>query len=229
MRARRVAALGVLAVLTGCDSGPPNEPSLPPPHVISGPVSVAPGCTSPSPSAPAEPSLAADPGDPRQLVASWLEQSGTVVAVSHDGGATWSRAALPGLLTCAGGRYARTSDPWVSIGEDGVTYVAVLGVRPATALGTAYDIVVTASRDHATTWETPVVVESATAPPTQPDKEAILADPRHPGAAFAVWVDYQVTSGVEPGINHVMFARTSASRHTWSTAAGIDSSNDEAQ
>jgi len=231
MRARIAAALGALLV-TGCDSAPKaSEPSLPPPRIISGPVSAAAACRGPSPSGrPAEPSLAAAPGDPRQLVATWLENpAGTVVAVSHDGGGSWSRSPLPSLLTCAGGRYARTSDPWVSIGQDGVTYVAVLGVRPATALGTTYDIVVTVSRDHATTWETPVVVESATAPPTQPDKEAILADPRHPGAAFAVWVDYQVTSGVEPRVNQVMFARTSDSGRTWSTPAAIYSGNDEAQ
>ena len=231
MRARLAAALGALLV-TSCDSAQePSEPSLPPPRIISGPVSVAAACTGPSPSArPAEPSLAVAPGDPRQLVAAWLENpAGTVVAVSHDGGGTWSRSPLPGLLTCATGRYARTSDPWVSIGQDGVTYVAVLGVRPATAVGTAYDIVVTVSRDHATTWEPPVVVESATAPPTQPDKEAILADPRHPATAFAVWVDYQATSGVEPTVNRVMFARTSDSGRTWSTPAAIYSGNDEAQ
>ena len=171
-----------------------------------------------------------DPRDPRQLVASWLENpAGTVVAVSHDGGGTWSRSPLPGLLICDDGRYARTSDPWVSIGQDGVTYVAVLGVRAATTAGTTYDIVVTVSRDHGTTWETPVVVETATAPPTQPDKEAILADPRRPATAYAVWVDYKVTVGVEPTVNQVMFARTSDGGRTWSTPAAIYSGNDESQ
>src|SRR5438874_10735975 len=231
MRARVAAALGALLV-TGCDSAPKaSEPSLPPPRIISGPISVATACTGPSPSArPAEPSLAAAPGEPRELVATWLENpAGTVVAVSHDGGGNWTRSPLPGLLTCAGGRYARPSDPWVSIGQDGATYVAVLGIRPATSVGTAYDIVVTVSRDHGTTWETPVAVESATAPPTQPDKEAILADPSHPATAFAVWVDYQVTSGVEPSVNRVMFARTGDAGRTWSAPAAIYSGNDEAQ
>ena len=171
-----------------------------------------------------------DPGDPRQLVASWLENpAGTVVAVSRDGGGTWSRSALPGLLSCAGGRYAHTSDPWVSIGQDGVTYVASLATRPATSVGTARDIVVSVSRDHGSSWDTPVVVETATAPPTQPDKEAILADPRRPSVAYVVWVDYRVTSGVDPTVNQVMFARTSDGGRTWSTPAVIYSGNDEAQ
>ena len=232
MRARGAAALGVLLALSGCDSSPPNEPSLPPPRIISGPLPVAVGCAGPSPPAPrpAEPSLAAGPGDPQQLVASWLENSsGTIVAVSHDGGATWTRSALPGLLTCAGGRYLRTSDPWVSIGPDGTTYVASLGTRPATSSGTVHDIVVSVSRDHGASWDPPVVVESAPAPPLQPDKEAILADPRRPASAYAVWVDYQVASGVEPSVNQVMFARTIDGGHTWSTPSAIYSGNDEAQ
>src|SRR2546427_10169767 len=119
MRARVAAALGALILVTGCDSAQkPSEPSLPPPRIISGPVSAAAACTGPSPSArPAEPSLAAAPGDPQQLVATWLENpAGTVVAVSHDGGSSWSRSALPGLLTCAAGRYAHTSGPRVPIG-----------------------------------------------------------------------------------------------------------------
>ena len=231
MRARLAAALGALLV-TGCDSTPKAaEPSLPPPRIISGPLTVAAACTGPTPSArPAEPSLAADPGDAHQLVASWLEHpAGTIVAVSHDGGATWNRSALPGLLTCEGGLYAGTSDPWVSVGSDGVIYVAVLGTRPATSAGTTHDIVVTVSRDHGTTWEMPVVVETATAPPIQPDKEAILADPRHPATAYAVWVDYRVTAGVDPSVNQVMFAGTTDGGRTWSAPAAIYSGNDEAQ
>ncbi|MDQ6713595.1 MAG: glycoside hydrolase [Candidatus Dormibacteraeota bacterium] len=232
MGARRAAALGALLAISGCDSKPPTEPSLPPPHLISGAVSVAAACTADSPSAarPAEPSLATDPRDPRQLVVGWLESaSGTVIAVSHDGGETWARSPLPSLLICAGGRYARTSDPWVSIGQDGVTYVAVLATRPAAPAGLARDIVVTVSRDHGASWETPVVVESATAPPTQPDKETILADPRRPAGAYAVWVDYRVTTGIEPTVTQVMFSRTNDGGRTWSAPAAIYSGNDEAQ
>src|SRR3989442_14685070 len=107
MRARVAAALGALILVTGCDSAQkPSEPSLPPPRIISGPVSVPAACTGPSPSArPAEPSLAAAPGDPRQLVATWLENpSGTVVAVSHDGGGNSRPAPLPGFVPCGAGR-----------------------------------------------------------------------------------------------------------------------------
>jgi hypothetical protein len=236
MRARRAAALGALLALAGCDSAQPTEPSLPPPHLISSPLPAAAGCAAGAQSShrPAEPSLAADPQDPRQLVVSWLESGspddvGIIVAVSHDGGARWTRSALPGLLTCAGGRYVHMSDPWVSIGQDGITYVSALGTRSATPAGTAHDIVVTVSRDHGISWEPTVVLETATAPPTQPDKETILADPRRPASAYAVWADYRVTAGVEPSVTQVMFARTADGGRSWSTPTPIYSGNDEAQ
>jgi hypothetical protein len=132
-------------------------------------------------------------------------------------------------LTCDGGRYIHASDPWVSIGVDGAVYVAALGTQAPTLSGTAHDIVVSVSHDHGTSWAAPVVLESATGPPAQPDKEAILADPRRAGNAYAVWVDYQVTSGVEPSVDRVMFARTKDGGRTWSSPSPVYSGNDEAQ
>jgi len=102
MRARGAAALAALFALAGCDSGQVKESSLPPPHIISGPLNVPSACASrtPSPDHPGEPSLAVDPTNPRQLVATWQENRspgdvGNVVALSHDGGSSWSRAVLP--------------------------------------------------------------------------------------------------------------------------------------
>jgi hypothetical protein len=232
-----LAALAALLVVGGCDSSArPNEPSLPAPSIISGSVQLSAGCAQQAqPSRrPGEPYVATQPGNPRQLVAGWLENQspdrvGITVALSHDGGASWSRSPLPGLLTCDGGHYVHASDPWVSIGSDGVVYVASLGTRAPTSTGTPHDIVVSVSRDHGISWETPVVLESATAPPAQPDKEAILADPRRPGTAYAVWVTYQVTAGVDPSVDRVMFSRTKDGGRTWSSPSPIYSGNDEAQ
>ena len=102
MRARGAAALAVLFALAGCDSGQIKESSLPPPHIISGPLIVPSACASrtQSPDHPGGPSLAVDPTNPRQLVAAWQENRspddvGNVVALSHDGGSSWSRAVLP--------------------------------------------------------------------------------------------------------------------------------------
>ena len=236
MRARGAAALAALLALAGCDSGQTNEPSLPPPHLISGPIDLPAGCTTrtPSPDHPGEPSLAADPTDPRELVAVWQENRspgdvGDVVAVSHNGGASWSRAALPSVMPCTGGPYIHAADPWVSIGRDGVIYVSALGARPPTSAGTTRDIVVSISRDHGSTWEGPAVVESATTPPSFPDKEAILADPHRPGLAYLVWAEYGATENTVSSVNQVFFTRTTDAGRSWSKPAPIYSGRDEAQ
>ena len=232
-----LSGLAAVMVISGCEPAkPPSEPSLPPPSIISGSLELAAGCAGGAQAArrPGEPSVAAEPGNPRQLVAAWLENQspdhvGITVALSHDGGASWNRSPLPGLLTCDGGRYVHASDPWVSIGSDGVIYVTSLGTQAPTSAGTAHDIVVSVSRDHGATWAAPIVLESGTAPPAQPDKEAILADPRRPGTAYAVWATYQVTAGVEPSKDRVMFARTIDGGRTWTNPSPIYSGNDEAQ
>ena len=236
MRARGAAALAALLALAGCDSGQLKEPSLPPPHLISGPIDLPAACTTrgQSPDHPGEPSLAIDPGDARQLVAVWQENRspddvGNVVAVSHDGGASWTRATLPSVLACTGGPYVHAGDPWVSIGRDGVVYVSAVVMRPRTAAGTTRDIVVSISRDHGATWERPAVVESATMPPSFPDKETILADPRRPGSAYVVWAEYGATASKVSSVDQVFFARTIDAGRSWSKPAPIYSGQDEAQ
>ena len=236
MRAPGAAALAAALALTGCDRSPAPQDNLPPPSIISGPVSLASGCAAGagSPGRPGEPSLAVDPSDTATLLAAWLDNRspdtvGIVVGVSHDGGRHWSRSVLPQLLACAGGPYVHASDPWLSIGPDGVVYLGALLRRAGTAASATYDIAVSVSRDHGSTWSAPVPVESASSPPVQPDKEAILADARRPGVAYAVWADYQVSGDVEPSVDRVMFARTTDAGRSWSAPAPIYSGNDEAQ
>lgn len=237
MRARGALLLAVTLVLAGCDSGKANlEATLPPPQLISGSVALTADCaTGATPNGvPGEPSLAVDPTNKNRLMAVWLDNrrpdlAGVVVAVSSDGGKSWSRSVLPGILECNGGNYVHATDPWISIGPDGVVYIATLATRAVTPAGSAHDILVSVSRDHGASWDQPVVVETATAPPTQPDKEAILADTRHPGTAYVVWADYQVTSGLTPTLDRVRFARTTDSGRSWSTPATLYDGHDESQ
>ncbi|HET9848525.1 MAG TPA: sialidase family protein [Candidatus Dormibacteraeota bacterium] len=237
MRARGAAFLAATLALAGCDNGTANnEPSLPPPQLISGAVALSGDCSTGAATSglPGEPTLAADPTNPKQLIAAWLDnrqpdRAGIIVAVTDDGGKHWDRTSLPDLLRCNGGPYVHVTDPWISIGPDGIVYLSTLAIRPATPAGTPRDISVSVSRDHGASWDPSVVVETATAPPASPDKEAVFADTRHPGIAYAGWADYQVTSGIEPSLDSVRFARTIDSGKTWSTPVTLYSGHDEAQ
>ncbi len=186
---------------------------------------------------PAEPSIAVNPTDPRELVVAWIQdrtpgELGNVVAISHDGGASWTESVLPGLTTCTGGPYTLAGDPWVSIGADGTIYVSSLTrhagdpARPATSTG---DVVVSVSYDSGKSWEHPVVVESQPAPTSVVDKDAILADPRRPGTAYAVWVEYPIHGETEPYIDLIYASRTTNGGRSWSKPAAIYSNGDEAQ
>src|SRR3954470_16425774 len=64
-----------------------------------------------------EPHLAVDPRNADHLVAAWQQDRGSngsargiVTASSADGGLTWTRAS-PAFSTCAGGEFARATDP----------------------------------------------------------------------------------------------------------------------
>jgi len=237
MRAFRLAAPFVL-LLASCTSTPATTPSmqdLPAPVIISGPIPLADGCRSAKPPFhPGEPSLAVEPGNPRLLVASWQELGspvglGNAVAVSHDGGGSWARMLLPGLTSCSGGSYASATDPWVSVGPDGFVYVSSLMTRPTGGGVTVHDLVVSVSRDSGTTWQKPMVVETQPSPPALPDKEVILADPRHPGATYLAWVEYGTTANTDPSIDQVFFSRTIDGGASWSPPAPIYSGGDEAQ
>src|SRR5919109_5294631 len=131
MRARGAVLLAVTLALAGCDRGKANaEANLPPPQLISGSVALTGDCATGATAGgvPGEPSLAVDPTNRKRLIAVWLDnrrpdQAGVVVAISSDGGKGWSRSILPGLLRCSGGDYVHASDPWISIGADGLVYL----------------------------------------------------------------------------------------------------------
>ena len=94
----------------------------------------APGSTS-FEDAEVEPYMAINPANPSNIIGAWQQDRfsdggahGLVAGASLDGGKTWKEVALPfsvcgGGDAANGGKYARASDPWVSISPDGTAYV----------------------------------------------------------------------------------------------------------
>src|SRR3954471_19679378 len=113
----------------------------------------------------AEPSLAIDPQDPSRLVAG--AQEGRLatggaradgVYASADGGASWSRALVPGLTRVGGGRFQRATDPSVAFDPDGSAVYSSLVLDVAHGVPTSTAVVVNRSFDGGRSWGAPVTV-----------------------------------------------------------------------
>jgi hypothetical protein len=179
-----------------------------------------------------EPWIAADPTDPRHLIAAWQQDRnfrggarGPVTAWTVDGGRTWTRATVPGLTTCTGGPYVLASDPVISIGP-GRAYLASIAIRRDLRTD---DVVVDGSGDSGETWSRPVLVRTGSFVHGDPDKEFVLADPRTPGTAYVVWVEFAKQRRGERTVDTTMFSRTTDGGRTWSPATVAYSANTETQ
>ena len=143
-----------------------------------------------------EPWVAANPANRHNLIGSYQQDrwndgsaKGLVAAYSFNGGQSWKSVPLP-FSECAapfyGGNvlhYERASDPWNSIGVDGIAYAISISVSFSTgdnAVGVARSVDGGRSWNHQQT----IIADGADA---FNDKESVTADPRLPGTAYAVW------------------------------------------
>src|SRR3954470_7793092 len=103
----------------------------PGPSPISGCVADAGQSGTNYPGTEIEPWVDVSPAKAGNIAAGWQQDrwsSGGAralgVGLSTDGGATWSRALIPGLTLCSGGggTYQRATDPWLSFAPDGTLY-----------------------------------------------------------------------------------------------------------
>ena len=184
----------------------------------------------PFPGLEVEPSLAADPTNDAHLVGAWQANrwssggsDGTEAAVSFDAGKTWTRT-LPKLSRCAGGDYSRASDPWVSIGGDGTTYVASIAFDSSTSRSA---VLAASSNDGGKTWGEPAVLIEDDDPTAFNDKDSITADPVRPGRAYAVWDRLSGQSDPSTSRGPAMLAR--ATGGAWEPARAIFDPGADAQ
>src|SRR5262245_2003046 len=167
-----------------------------------------------------EPWIAVDPSDPRHLVGVWQQDrttsggaKGLMAASSFDRGRTWHRMTLP-MNACAPGGpdLERASDPWVSIGPDGIVYAASLSWNP---FGDhRRGIAVATSVDGGLSWNAPRIIH-ARRTRVFDDKEAITADPTRPGFAYATWTAFR------PSSVSILFSRTVDGGAAWTRARAI--------
>jgi uncharacterized protein DUF5648 len=175
-----------------------------------------------------EPQIAADPRDPSHLIGVWQQDRwsdggarGLSTGYSFDGGLTWS-IAQASFTRCSGGNagnggdFARASDPWVTIGPDGIAYQAAIAFNGDTlAAGSSSAVVVSRSVDGGRTWSDPAtLIRDGSAHFN--DKESIVADPTAPGYAYVSW-DRLEQNGHGPSY----FARTADAGATWQAATPI--------
>lgn len=144
-----------------------------------------------------EPTVAANPANTQQLVASWQQDrwndggaNGDITAVSGNGGSTWSLAtSQPPFAICEGGSLNRSSDVSDSWSADGSTvYQASLAFNAnGPAFGGTSSVQVSRSTDGGDTWSTPAVLREDTSTTVLNDKEWVTADPTNSSLAYTVW------------------------------------------
>lgn len=143
-----------------------------------------------------EPWLAANPTNARNLLLGvqqdrWSNGGarGTVVAFSRNGGTSWETVAPPGISLCSGGRYQRSSDPWVDFSPDGTAYFMSLVTDndpPSGEFG-KNGMVVNRSTDGGETWSRSIQLSALPIGPSLDDKNSLTADPTNSNFAYAVW------------------------------------------
>jgi hypothetical protein len=116
-------------------------------------------------------------------------------AWTHDGGAHWHNAPMPGLTKAVGGTYDRASDPVVAFGPDGSVYVSALVFDT----GCATAIAVSRSTNGGATFGKPVIAQHSNTCAVSDDKDWLVVDaqPGSPfyGRVYSFWTEFLANSG----------------------------------
>jgi len=225
-----------LLCLDACGGGSSTPPPPPPPNravLVSGASPFPEGCEGGSGATPnhengeAEAWLAADPADSSHLVGIYQQDRwrgggahGLMIAVTEDGGKTWTRDFAP-FARCAGGNpgnngnYERASDPWVTISPDGTVYQSGLSFDAVADANQATQI--SRSTDGGKTWSNPTPLIADTDPTVTDDKDSMIADPIHNGYAYVAWSRYTYTDATQSLLvsSPILLSRTTDGGETW--------------
>ncbi|MEU5433583.1 sialidase family protein [Streptomyces sp. NPDC020719] len=176
------------------------------------------------PAAEEEPNLSANPRDPHNVIGVFQQDrwsnggSRGLTSTYTTDGEHFTTVPLPFSHCAPGGlAYQRASDPWVSFGPDGVAYASGLVFDATTARN---GVAATTSYDGGKSWRNTTELIKDTDAAFVDDKNAVTADPLHPGTAYQVWDRIQqVTTGPHPvfdGPGYISITRDGG--RSWSTA-----------
>jgi hypothetical protein len=170
-----------------------------------------------------EPHLAINPSNPNHLVAAWQQDRlsdggarGLATSVSVDGGLTWSARQPAPFTQCAGGVFARASDPWVAIGSSSVLQIGIAFTGAANAVGARSAVLVSRSVDGGNSWSAalPLIDDDGTR--FFNDKESLTIDSTDPSYVYAVWDRLDAN-----GRGITLLARSTDGGVSWSSAVPI--------
>ena len=141
-----------------------------------------------------EPHLTIDRLSPNHLVAAWQQDRlsdggalGLVTAVSVDGGTSWSGHRSAPFSQCAGGSFARVSDPWVSVAGSTVIQAGIAFTGAALTTGARSSVLVSRSIDGGFNWSPSVAVADDDGSQYFNDKESVTIDPTDSRYVYVVW------------------------------------------
>lgn len=149
-------------------------------------------------------------------------------AWTHDGGAHWHHAPMPGLTRAVGGAWARASDPVVAFGPDGSVYVSALVFDSGCPGG----VTVSRSVNGGATFGAPMLVQKSTTCAYSDDKNWLVVDnqPSSPfyGRLYQFWTAFLSTGGKAAGSPQVVRWSDDQGRH-WSSTHVVTAPHENTQ
>lgn len=174
------------------------------------------------------PHAVVNPTNPAHFIGTWQQDrwssggaQGVALAVSFNGGRTWSLSTVP-FSRCTGGNatnggdFERATNPWVAASPDGSAYAIALSFSGGTFMsGSTNAVQVARSADGSLTWSNPVpLIHDGDR--FFNDRATITADPLDARFVYAVWA--RLTAGQN---GPAWFARTVDGGASWEAARSI--------
>lgn len=220
MRHALIAAFALGLLFGGCLAAPNvvvPAPAVEPPGIIERQLT-------PKGATASEVSVAANPKDPNNLVASANGAGGLPVYWTKDGGLNWTASVLPthrvGKPSGAPdtpSRFLGLGDPALAFGPDGSAYLAGLAIIPTSG------VFVAKSRDGGETWPQVTMVHESDLVASFNDKEWIGVSPK--GTVIVVWQKEPLLdslrgvegqTGLDVDVGDIVFSRSTDGGLTWS-------------